>query len=222
MYTGFERGIEMDNSLKKPLLRGYFHQEAFFVAVGACCLLIAKSSHAVSYISSIVYSIGLMMLLGISALYHRHHWPPKQRAIMKRFDHSAIFILIAGTFTPLCLLALPVTHGEKLLMVVWAAALLGIIQSIFWVQAPKWVSALLYIIMGWLALPYLGELKLALGEVNLLLILLGGIVYTVGAFFYAFKRPNFIPLVFGYHELFHLFVVVAAALHFIVIYRLIQ
>lgn len=210
------------NLPQKPLLRGYLHQEAFFITLGASILLIAKSSTSLSLISSIVFSIGLLLLFGISALYHRPYWKPKARVFLKRLDHSAIFILIASTFTPICLLALPPTSGNRLLIIVWIAAVLGILQSIFWVKAPKIVTALLYIIMGWQALPYLKELNQSLGTPQVSLLITGGIIYTIGAIFYAAKKPKLYPTVFGYHELFHFFTIVAAACHFAVIYHLIN
>lgn len=210
------------NLPQKPLLRGYLHQEAFFITLGASILLIAKSSTSLSLISSIVFSIGLLLLFGISALYHRPYWKPKARVFLKRLDHSAIFILIASTFTPICLLALPPTSGNRLLIIVWIAAVLGILQSIFWVKAPKIVTALLYIIMGWQALPYLKELNQSLGTPQVSLLITGGIIYTIGAIFYAAKKPKLYPTVFGYHELFHFFTIIAAACHFAVIYHLIN
>ena len=183
--------------------------------------MIAKATSRPAFISSLVYSFGLLLLLGVSAVYHRPHWEPKGRAMMKRFDHSAIFFLIAGTFTPICLLALPPGDGHRLLIIVWSAAAFGVLQSIFWVKAPKWVTAVLYIAMGWMALPYLAQLKESLGVVNVWFLAAGGVVYTVGALFYVFKKPNFFPGTFGYHELFHVFTVVGAALHFVVVYHLI-
>lgn len=207
---------------QKPLLRGYFHQEAFFVALGACVMLVTKSTSTRTLIASGIYSLGLLLLFGISAIYHRPHWEAAPRALLKRFDHSAIFTLIAGTFTPLCLLALPETLGYPLLKMIWGAALVGIGQSIFWVRAPKWFTAVFYVLVGWLVFPYLGELRTSLGQANVALILTGGIVYTIGAVFYALKRPNFNPAVFGYHELFHIFTIVGAAFHFAVIDQLIH
>lgn len=206
---------------KKPRLRGYLHQEAFFAALGACALLIAKSSSQRTWVASIIYSLGLLCLFGMSAIYHRPHWEPKARVILRRLDHSAIFVLIAGTFTPICLLSLPEASGYRLLLIIWSAAFAGILQTIFWVNAPRWFSALFYIVMGWFALPYLGELNASLGRKNVLLIIAGGIVYTVGAVFYATKKPKLLPTVFGYHEVFHLFTIIAAILQFIVIYQLI-
>ncbi|MBC7754859.1 MAG: hemolysin III family protein [Moraxellaceae bacterium] len=208
--------------LKKPRLRGHLHQAAFFVTLGAGSLLIAKSTSPISFAASVIYVLGLLFLFGVSAVYHIPHWEPQPRAFLKRVDHTAIFILIASTFTPLCLLALPVARGDQLLIIIWSAASLGLIQSFFWVKAPKWVTSILYVVMGWLALPYLGEFKDTLGSAQLLLIVAGGVVYTVGAVFYAMKKPNFVPGVFGYHELFHLFTIVGALFHFIVIYSLVR
>lgn len=207
--------------LKKPLLRGYLHQEAFFVTLGACALLVAKSSNPTSQVASIIYAFGLLFMFGISAIYHRPHWEPKPRALLKRLDHSAIFILIASTFTPICMLALNERDGRQLLIVIWVAALVGILQSVFWVKAPKAVTAIFYVVMGWFALPYASALNESLGSTQLALIVAGGVAYTVGAVFYAMKKPKIVPAIFGYHELFHLFTIAGAALHFIVIYQLI-
>ena len=206
----------------KPRLRGYLHQEAFFITVGASALLIAKSTNRVTFLASCIYSLGLLLLFGISALYHRPFWTASRRALFKKLDHSAIYILIAGTFTPICLLSLSVESGHRLLIIIWIAAAVGILQSIFWAKAPKYMTALFYIVMGWQALPFLEELNRSFGFNNLILLILGGFFYTVGAIFYALKKPNFYPSTFGYHELFHLFTIIAALLHFIIIYQLIS
>ena len=208
--------------LTKPRFRGHSHQAAFFVALGACSLLVAKSTDNESLMASLVYSFGLLFLFGVSALYHRPHWPPRERALMKRLDHSAIFIFIAGTVTPLGLLALSGEDVPQLLRIIWGVALLGILQSIFWVKAPKWFTATIYVAMGWIAIPYMEGLSSTLGNDGLVLILSGGVAYTVGAICYATRRPRLRPEYFGYHEVFHALVVIAAALHFIVIYRLIR
>ena len=202
----------------KPLLRGHFHQAAFFTACGACLLLIAKSQTNLSLIAAIIYSFSLIFLLGTSALYHRINWQPQARQMMKRLDHSAIYILIAGTFTPVCLLALGDESGRQLLITIWSIAVLGVIQSIFFVNAPKWLSAILYVVAGYMILPYVGELK---DKVNLTLLIGGGVIYTLGAVTYALKRPNFRPMIFGYHEVFHVLVIVGAAFHFVLVYHLI-
>ena len=184
-------------------------------------MLLAKSSSSAAFVASFVYSIGLLLLFGISAYYHRPHWEPKHRAILKRLDHSAIFVQIAGTFTPICLLALPTDSGHSLLIIIWSFAFAGVLQSIFWVKAPKYATAIIYVVMGWIALPYLGEMKQSLGFYQLALIIAGGIFYTIGAVFYALRRPKLVPKFFGYHELFHLFTIFGALSHFIVVYQLI-
>lgn len=211
----------MNQVAGKPRFRGYFHQQAFFVALGACTLLIAKSTNSHTLVAAWVYSLGLLFLLGCSATYHRFNWRPKARVFLQRFDHSAIFLFIACTVTPIALLALPELQGKYLLLTIWTAAILGTIQSIFWVSAPKWVMAGLCMGMGWLSFPYFSAFKDSLTSGQLSLLIAGGIVYSVGAIFYATKSPKLWPQYFGYHELFHLCTVVAACLHFGVIYRLI-
>lgn len=208
--------------MKKPLLRGHIHQESFFLALGACAMLVAKATTSMTFIAGLVYSVCLVMLFGISAIYHRPNWSVRKRAIMRRIDHSAIYLLIAGCFTPICLLALSESTGIQLLTIVYVAVTFGIIKCIFWVNAPKLLSALLYTFVGALFIPYISELNEGLGFTNMVLIWSGCIVYFIGAIFYAFKRPNFFPDVFGHHELFHFFTVIGAILHFIVMYRLIS
>ena len=202
----------------KPYLRGHFHQAAFFMAIGACLMLIVKADDSRAVLACLIYSLSLIALLGTSALYHRITWQPHARSLMKRLDHSAIYLLIAGTFTPICLLALSEGSGQKLLLTIWSVAILGIIQSIFFVGAPKWLSAILYLIAGYMIMPYLPELK---GPVNLALLIGGGIIYTIGALTYALKKPDFRPEFFGYHEVFHLLVVIAAICHFAMIYQIV-
>ena len=209
------------NEPLKPLLRGHFHQEAFYFSLGACAMLLVKSSTMRELVALIIYCISLTSLFGISALYHRINWQPNTRMWMRRIDHAAIYILIAGTSTPIFLLGLQGDAGLKVLTFIWGAAILGIIKSAIWVKAPKWLAAALYIGAGWMAVPYLDDLRAMMGDLNVLLILLGGVIYSLGAVIYAMKRPNPAPHVFGYHEIFHLLVIVAATLHFIVITRLV-
>jgi hemolysin III len=206
----------------KPILRGHFHQSAFFIAVGACAMLIGKSNGLQAKIATIVYSLTLIGLFGISALYHRPQWAERARAWMRRLDHSAIFLLIAGTTTPVCLLGLHGAAGTRLLVISWIAAALGVSQSLLWVNAPKWLTALLYIAVGWIAISFVSEINSSLGLTSAILIVAGGAVYTLGAIIYALKRPNPFPRVFGYHEIFHLLVDVAAIFHFVAIARLLN
>lgn len=208
--------------LHKPLLRGHSHQAAFFFALGICAMLISKANDTRTLTASLIYSFSLIALFGISALYHRPNWKPAQRMWMRRLDHAAIYILIAGTSTPVCLLALDEQTGTKLLQLVWGAALFGIFQSLVWVNGPKWVSSLLYVIAGGLVLPYIDELQKALTPVQMQLILAGGFFYVTGAVIYALKRPDPFPKYFGYHEIFHLLVIVGAGLHFLAVSSLIK
>lgn len=208
--------------MKKPLLRGHIHQESFFLALGACSMLVAKASTSLSLVASIVYSFCLVLLFGVSALYHRPNWSERRRAIMRRIDHSAIYVLIAGCFTPVCLLALPEAIGIKLLSIVYIAVFFGILKSIFWTHSPKWLSCILYGCVIFLFMPYLAELNSSLGFTNMIFIWVGCTFYSIGAVFYALKRPNFFPEIFGHHELFHFFTVLGAVFHFIVMYKLIK
>ena len=206
----------------KPLLRGHFHQAAFFLAIGACAMLLAEAKDSLALAAALIYSLSLIALFGISALYHRPQWNPTQRTWMRRLDHAAIFILIAGTATPICLLAVGGGSGNNLLLIFWISATAGILQSLFWITAPKWLSAMLYIFMGWLALPSLPQIHNSLGPSNVAYLVCGGVIYTLGAVIYAMKRPNPWPKTFGYHEIFHILVVVAAFFHFLVVRALLQ
>jgi hemolysin III len=145
--------------LVKPLLRGHSHQAAFFFALGLCSVLFLNAHGSIAIWATLIYSTSLFGLFGISALYHRPTWRPEQRVWLKRLDHAAIYVLIAGTSTPICLLALPPEIGMKLFKLVWGAATLGILQSLFFVNVPKWLSAILYVTMGCFIIPYLTELK---------------------------------------------------------------
>ena len=208
-------------ALVKPLLRGHFHQAAFFFALGACAMLLPYMRDFRSSLAIIVYSLSIPGLFGISALYHRPMWAPEKRLWMKRLDHAAIYICIAGTSTPICLLALPAELGIKISQLVWGAACFGIFQSLFWATAPKWVSSILYVIVGCLVVPYLSGLQQALQRQDIYFIFAGGAIYIMGAIIYAIKRPNPAPEIFGYHEIFHLLVIVGAFFHFLVVRNII-
>ncbi|MCE3014197.1 MAG: hemolysin III family protein [Proteobacteria bacterium] len=201
----------------KPLLRGHFHQAMFFVVLGAGIPLIYNSKGAATMISVAVYILCALMMFGISSLYHRITWSTEARLIWKKLDHAGIYLMIAGTFTPVCTLGLGPESSFNCLVTIWSVALVGMIQSIFFVNLPKLISASLYLIAGYLIIPYVGELRLNIGLGNVWLLVAGGVVYTLGALSYGLKRPVFNPRVFGYHELFHIFVNLGATLHFFVI-----
>jgi hemolysin III len=167
-----------------------------------------------------VYVMCALAMFGISTLYHRVNWSPENRLLWKKLDHSAIYLMIAGTFTPICALILSDGSGVKLLITIWSVAFIGILQSIFFVNIPKMVSSVIYLVAGYLVLPYLGEINARLGTMNTALIITGGVLYSVGALCYGLKRPLLNPKVFSYHEVFHLFVNFGAAAHYLVISKM--
>ena len=205
----------------KPLLRGVSHEAAAFVALLACVLLARAASSAGALVGALTYGLSLVALFGSSALYHRPTWSTRPRRLMKRLDHSAIFLLIAGTYTPLCLL-LGHRVGSVLLAVVWGGALLGIVRCVLWVDAPKWLGAAIYVLLGWVIVPVLPDVRAAVGASGVLLLVAGGVAYSVGAVVYATRWPDPSPKVFGYHEVFHALVIAAAACHFAVVLQVIR
>jgi hemolysin III len=207
--------------MKKPLLRGYFHEWMFFISIGACIPLINKSTNSTELIATVVYSIGIFMMFGFSALYHRVNWRPEVLKLMRRLDHSSIFIMIAGSFTPICLLVLPENIGFQLLTIMWIIAGIGILQTFLFTNVPRLVRAGIYLIAGYIAIPYLSVLSTVMGFTNFSLTVAGGTIYSVGAISYGLKFPDFSPKYFGYHEFFHVLVSLAAILHFIVIYSIV-
>ncbi|MBC7533171.1 MAG: hemolysin III family protein [Oligoflexus sp.] len=208
--------------IEKPLMRGRFHEAAAFMSFGACLMLLDLCRNASQFLATTVYSLSLVGLFACSAIYHRIQWQEKARAVMRRLDHAAIFMLIAGTMTPLFLMTLPGESGSRAIALIWIVAIIGIGQAVFWINAPKWLAAVLYVGAGWLGFPYLSQMSLVIGSRGVALVLTGGILYSVGAVIYALKRPDPWPRVFGYHEVFHLLVAIAAACHFILIKELLQ
>jgi hemolysin III len=199
----------------KPKLRGVSHEWAFFISLflGAGLIIAAKTPKATVAVA--IYAVSLSALLGTSALYHRVNWSrPNVRRWMRRLDHSMIFFLIAGTYTPFALLVLNGPLADAILVVVWAGAFAGAIVEMVWIEHPKWVAALIYLSLGWVAVISFPELWDSMGTTGTLLVAAGGLLYTAGAVVYATQRPNPNPRVFGYHEVFHLLVIAAAAAHF--------
>ena len=211
------------NNIKvtKPLLRGYFHEWMFFISVGACIPLITNSTNSIELAATIVYSMGVCMMFGFSALYHRVDWRSRVLTIMRRLDHSAIFVMIAGSFTPICLLVLPGDTGIQLLFIIWIIAGIGILQTVLFTETPRLIRAGIYLIAGYIAIPYLSVMFSVMSMTNFILTTAGGTIYTVGAIGYGFQFPDISPKYFGYHEFFHILVSIAAVLHFIVIYSIV-
>jgi hemolysin III len=199
----------------KPLLRGVLHEVAAFVAAIAGGILVLLAPNARARAGAIVYGISLVALFAVSAIYHRPTWSERVRLVLRRVDHSAIFLLIAGTYTPFSFLL--GRAGRVFLGIVWAGALFGIVLSIAWVRAPKFLVAAVCVLLGWAALPLLPALKAALGTGAVVLLASGGVAYSLGALVYALRRPDPFPGVFGYHEVFHALVIVAAGFHFVAV-----
>ncbi|MDH6410339.1 PAQR family membrane homeostasis protein TrhA [Aurantimicrobium minutum] len=196
----------------KPTWRGWIHTGTFPLAIAAGIVLIVLADGPAAKWSSAVFMTTSLLLFGISALYHRFNWSPKTKVMLKRFDHANIFLLIAGTYTPLAVLALPPSKGVLLLVLVWIGATLGIAFRVFWVHAPRWLYVALYILLGWAAMMYVVDLFQA-NVAMMVLVILGGLAYTAGAVIYGMKKPNPIPGVFGFHEIFHTLTVVAFMCH---------
>ena len=206
---------------EKPLLRGVLHHSAAWFSLGAGSVLVATARTPRAAIAAAVYCASLVALFAISAVYHRVQWSAAARARMRRADHASIFILIAGTYTPVSLFALGGDDGRRLLIMIWSGAAAGVLLSLCWVRAPKALTAAVAVAVGWMIVPYFGQVRSFLGGYGWL-ILAGGIIYTVGAIVYALKRPDPWPRVFGYHEVFHALTLVAALLHFAVIVQIVR
>jgi hemolysin III len=194
----------------KPRLRGVSHQYAFFLSLVAGAALVASASGGREVVASAVFAGALATMFGTSAVYHRVMWPPPVRRWMRRLDHAAIYLLIAGTYTPFGLVVLSGVWQVSVLAVVWSGCLLAIVIKLMWVDAPRWVAASLAVAFGWVGVLALPKF-LAAGLAAVVLAGIGGVFYTAGALVYVFGRPDPMPAVFGYHELFHALVIAAAA-----------
>lgn len=201
----------------KPRLRGVSHQWGFVVAALAGLVLVAVADTTLARVAALIYAASLCAMLGASALYHRVEWSPRCSSAARRLDHSMIFVFVAGTYTPFALLVLHGTLATGLLAGVWTAAAIGAAITTTWTDAPTWIRSALYIALGWAAVLAGPQLVSGAGVVAVLLLVLGGLLYTVGAVVYVRQRPDPSPGIFGYHEVFHLFVVAAAVVHFIAV-----
>jgi hemolysin III len=204
-------------ALAKPLLRGVLHQAAFAVSLVIGPLLIMGAEGARRLTAAAVFASSVAACFGASALYHRVSWRPRPRLWMRRIDHAGVYLLIAGTYTPVCLLALKGTLPLVVLATVWAGVLAAIVLKFMWVAAPRWLAALIGIVLGWASVVLLPQLTARLSPVAVALLGLGGIFYTVGAIIYARRRPDPVPTVFGYHELFHALTIVGVACQYVAI-----
>jgi hemolysin III len=207
-------------TLAKPRLRGVSHQVAFYVASVSGVALVASMAHTGRAVgATAVYVALLAAMFGISATYHRIAWGPRAFAWWRRADHAMIFACIAGTYTPFCVLAVEPGVGTRLLALAWTGAALGILRAMLWPLAPRALTTLLYVAVGWIAIAYLPELHAAVGSVSFAFLIAGGAWFTLGALVYGLKRPDPAPAVFGYHEVFHLLIILGCACHFIAVAR---
>jgi hemolysin III len=205
----------------RPRMRGWLHVYAFGVAV-VCgvvmCTLATAQDGWKPLVGCAVYAVTVCGLFGVSALYHRRVWGPRGYATMKRLDHSMIFLFIAGTYTPFCLLLLPEQTARLLLTVVWGGALAGVALQTAWPRAPRWLAVPLYVALGWTAIAVMPDILHRGGVATVVLLIAGGVIYSLGAICYAIKWPNPWPRTFAHHEIFHAATVIAAICHNVAVY----
>jgi len=206
----------------KPRLRGWFHEVAFFVSIPAGIALIALARGAAAEVSAAIFAIGLTGLYGVSAIYHRRRWSADTERIMKYLDHSMIFVLIAASYTPITLLALRPESGITLLVLAWVGAVVGIVVTIARLERWRGLGLAMYLGLGWLAVVAAPQLVRSLSPPELALLIAGGLLYTVGAVVLARNRPNPWPATFGYHEVWHTFVIGAGACHYALVLLLVR
>ncbi|HET7303207.1 MAG TPA: hemolysin III family protein [Segeticoccus sp.] len=205
----------MTSLAPKPLLRGWIHAGVFPLALAAGIVLVALAPTGRARIGAAVFAATAALLFGTSAVYHRGRWTPKVHAVLKRLDHSNIFLIIAGTYTPFALLLLSWEQARILLAVVWAGAVTGVLFRVLWVDAPRWLYTPVYVALGWVAVFYFGPFLRHGGVAVVTLIAVGGLLYTLGAVVYGTRRPDPSPRWFGFHEVFHAFTVAGYTVHYV-------
>jgi hemolysin III len=204
-------------TVTKPKLRGWLHAGMFPVSLAAGIVLVAGAPPGEARIAAAIFSLASVLLFGTSALFHRGNWSLRVKGVLRRMDHSNIFLIIAGSYTPFAMLGLPEDQGRLLLTIVWSGALLGVLFRIFWIRAPRWLYTTLYLVVGWVAVFFLPELIDGVGVAVVVLIIVGGCLYTLGALVYGLKWPNPWHGWFGFHEVFHAFTIAAFTVHYIAV-----
>src|SRR3989440_6953638 len=203
--------------LPKPKLRGVLHQAAFVIAVVIGPILIVGADRGRPRLAAAVFAGSVALCFGASALYHRVMWTPRVRLWMRRIDHAGIYLLIAGTYTPVSLLVLNGVWRSAILAIVWGGAALAIVLKFAWVAAPNWLTAAIAIALGWVAIVAVPQLVVRLNPAAFVLLVVGGLAYTAGAIVYARRHPDPLPAVFGYHELFHALTILGIACQYVAI-----
>ena len=216
LYLPLSETIPADALEKKPSWRGWIHTGVLPIVIAGGIILIVLAHGAIPKVAASIFFASSFLLFGNSALYHRFNWKPKAKITLKRIDHANIFLLIAGSYTPMAMLALPSSKGSVLLIAVWIGAVLGISFRIFWINAPRWLYVPLYVLLSWAAMFYVSDF-FAFNAVAMSLILIGGICYTIGAVVYGIKKPNPFPGHFGFHEIFHALTVIAFICHWVAV-----
>jgi len=206
-----------DSTLAKPLLRGVLHQVAFVLALAVAPFVIVAADGTRARVSVGIFAASVAACFGASALYHRVTWTPRVRPWMRRIDHAGVYLLIAGTYTPVSLIALGGAWRPAILAIVWTGAGAAIVLKFVWVDAPKWLAAAIGIALGWVAVVALPQLAAHVTPAAVVLLVIGGLAYTAGAIVYARRRPDPVPEVFGYHELFHALTIVAVTCQYVAI-----
>jgi hemolysin III len=201
----------------KPRMRGWLHLVMFPMALVGGLVLVMMSEPGPVRTASVVFTITAALLFGVSAVYHRGTWGPRATALLKRLDHSNIYLIIAGTYTPFAVTLLPYDQARTLLVLIWGGAVAGVLFRVFWVGAPRWLYTALYLALGWTAVFYVVPFWRAGGPLIGVLIAAGGLLYTAGGIVYGIKRPNPWPRWFGFHEVFHAFTLGGFASHFIAV-----
>ena len=207
----------MTSKFREPV-SGLTHLGGAIVSAGGLvALLIVGWQGLEKIVSLFVYGLSLVGLFAASAAYHLAKVKPTTQQILRKIDHSAIFLLIAGTYTPFCVNAFTGFFRWGLLTIIWSIALIGILVKVFWIGAPRWLNAVMYVIMGWLCVSAIGQMTVALTPFALGWLITGGVIYTLGAVVYATKMFNFVPGIFGFHEVWHIFVLLGALAHFVAV-----
>jgi hemolysin III len=201
----------------KPRLRGWLHAGTFPVALAAGIVLVALADGTRERVATAVYAASAVLLFGVSAAYHRGRWSPRAERQLKRLDHSNIFLIIAGTYTPFSVILLHNDGGTTLLWIVWGTALAGIAFRVLWVGAPRWLYTPVYLGLGWVAVFYLPQILRHGGPAVVTLLAVGGALYSAGGVIYALKRPNPSPRWFGFHEVFHALTLAAFVAHYVAV-----
>jgi hemolysin III len=218
LEAALEHRLESVPVAARPKLRGWLHLGAFPLSLAQGIVLIVLASGTREVVASTVFAISAVLLFGTSALYHRGNWSPSTKALLKRCDHANIFLIIAGTYTPFTVLLLKENQAKVLLWIIWSGAVAGAAFRVLWLHAPRWLYTPVYIAMGWVAVMYLPGFLNGGGAGALVLIIVGGVLYTLGAVVYGSKWPDPSPTWFGFHEIFHAFTIAAFATHSVAVW----